>query len=78
MLFWKVKTRSCYSAFLFVSQRVEELEKKQKSEMLDTYKNLIFVKDRGHMHVEMTETVEGLEVRPQKTQVKKSNTKTLS
>ncbi|XP_071806113.1 uncharacterized protein [Asterias amurensis] len=46
-------------------ERVEELERKLRSEMLDTYKNMIFVKDRGHMHVEMTETVEGWEVRPQ-------------
>ena len=38
---------------------------------------MIFVKDKGHMHVEMTETAEGLEVRPQTTQVKKSNTKTI-
>ncbi|XP_071804446.1 uncharacterized protein [Asterias amurensis] len=49
-------------------QRVLKFEKKSTSEILDTFKYMKFRKDKGHMSVEMTETDERWEVKPQQKQ----------
>ena len=65
-----------FCMFLFTSQRVLKFEKESTSETLDTFKYMKFRKDKGHMSVEMTETDERWEVKPQQKQVKKSYTDT--